>query len=213
MTQPPAIALLVIDFSVAFTDPTSPVACDADAALGATADLLEAARKGGALVVFTTVAYDATSRLRAHRFIDKNPVLLALQTGTPAVEIDERVAPHRGEAVLTKLFASGFFDTALAETLTDAGIESVMVVGASTSGCVRATVVDAIQHGFCAYVPKDAVADRSSAAHEQSLTDIQSRYGEVIDLPEALALFRPAEHAATKPARQDSQKLSAGAPQ
>lgn len=187
------IALLVIDFSTAFTNPDSELYCPADSALDATATLLSAAREAGALVVYTTVAYDESGALAARRFIEKNPSAAVLKAGSPDVEIDDRVAPEPGEPVLTKLVASGFFNTPLASLLTASHIETVMIVGASTSGCVRATAVDAIQHGYKVYVPRDAVADRSGDAHRQSLLDIQSRYGEVVDLPEALALLKNAE--------------------
>jgi nicotinamidase-related amidase len=133
-------------------------------------------------------------------FLDKIPASEILEVGTRWVEIDERIAPAPGEPVLTKLFASAFFGTSLASLLATSGCDSVIVTGASTSGCVRATVVDAVQHGYPAVVPVEAVADRSEAAHAQSLSDMDLKYGDVVALDECLAaleeLARSAEAAA-----------------
>jgi maleamate amidohydrolase len=191
-------ALVVIDFSLGFTDPESPLHCDCDAALDVTADLLAAARESGAPVFYTTVAYDEAGRKAASAFIAKAPPLGILEVGSRWIGIDERIAPRSGEPVLSKLFASGFFGTPLAPMLTAAGCDTVIVVGASTSGCVRATAVDALQHGFRVIVPRDAVADRAPGAHEASLTDIDGKYGDVMSGAEALGVLRgqPAEHGA-----------------
>jgi maleamate amidohydrolase len=88
--------------------------------------------------------------------------------------------------VLNKLFASAFFGTALSSLLAAAGCDSVIVTGASTSGCVRATAVDALQHGYRPLVPRDAVGDRNPAAHEANLYDIDAKYGDVISLDDAI---------------------------
>jgi maleamate amidohydrolase len=190
-------ALVVIDFSAGFTDPESPLHCDCDDALEMTAALLAAAREHGAPVFFTTVAYDEAGLKAAEAFIAKAPPLATLAEGSRWVEIDERIAPRPDEPVLAKLFASGFFGTPLAAMLTAAGCDTVIVVGASTSGCVRATAVDALQHGFRVVVPRDAVADRAQAAHNASLTDIDGKYGDVVSGSEALAIVsrRRVEHA------------------
>jgi nicotinamidase-related amidase len=191
-------ALVVVDFSAGFTDPASPLHCDCDDALAVTAELLAAARESGAPVLYTTVAYDEAGRKAASAFIAKAPPLATLAVGSRWVEIDERIAPRPDEPVLTKLFASGFFGTPLAAMLTAAGCDTVVVVGASTSGCVRATAVDALQHGFRVVVPRDAVADRAPGAHQASLTDIDGKYGDVVSGVEALAILgrQPAEQAA-----------------
>jgi maleamate amidohydrolase len=88
--------------------------------------------------------------------------------------------------VLNKLFASAFFGTPLASLLTAAGIDTLIVTGASTSGCVRATVVDALQHGFRPLIPREAVGDRNPAAHEANLFDMDAKYGDVLSLEETL---------------------------
>jgi nicotinamidase-related amidase len=92
--------------------------------------------------------------------------------------------------VLTKLFASAFFGTPLASLLAEAGCDSLIVTGASTSGCIRATVVDALQHGYRAIVPREAVGDRNPAAHEANLYDIDAKYGDVESLDDVLGHLR-----------------------
>jgi maleamate amidohydrolase len=180
-------ALLVVDMNVAFTDPRSPLACELDDVVGAIARLLDDARRAQIPVVYTTVAYDEGGKQAAAAFIDKVPALLTLEAGTGWAEIDPRIAPREGEPVLTKLFASAFFGTTLGSLLVAAGCDSVVVTGASTSGCVRATVVDALQHGYRPLVPREAVGDRNRRAHEASLYDVDAKYGDVVSLEEALA--------------------------
>src|SRR5690242_18896405 len=153
-------ALVVVDLVYGFTDPESPLWCDADEAVAATARLLEAARAAGAPVAFTTVQYDEAGARVAQAFLAKVPALRVLVPGTRWPDIDERIAPRAGEPVLAKLFASAFFGTPLAALLASAGADTVVVTGAATAGCVRATVVDALQHGYRVVVPREAVADR-----------------------------------------------------
>ncbi len=179
-------ALLVVDMNVAFTDSRSPLACDLDDVVGAVARLLEEARRAEIPVVYTTVAYDKGGKQAAAAFIDKVPALLTLEAGTGWVEIDPRIAPRPGEPVLTKLFASAFFGTTLTSLLVGAGCDSLIVTGASTSGCVRATVVDALQHGYRPLVPREAVGDRNPRAHEASLYDVDAKYGDVVSLEETV---------------------------
>jgi maleamate amidohydrolase len=180
-------ALVVVDMSVAFTDPESPLACDLEQVVRAAGRLLDAARRAGLPVVYTTVAYDEEGRQRAAAFIAKVPALSTLAAGSHWVEIDPRIAPRAGEPVLTKLYASAFFGTELASLLAAAGCDSVIVTGASTSGCVRATAVDALQHGYRTVVPREAVGDRDAGAHEANLYDIDAKYGDVISLEATLA--------------------------
>ena len=180
-------AVVVVDFSRGFTDPASPLACDCDAALAATARLLEAARAAGVPVFFTTVAYDEPGLEEAAAFVAKSPALAQLEAGSPWVEIDERIAPADGEPVLVKLYASAFFGTPLADALRAAGVDTVIVAGASTSGCVRATAVDALQHGHRVLVVRDAVADRLREAHDRALLDMDAKYADVVSVDEAIA--------------------------
>lgn len=182
-------ALLVIDMSLGFTSPDSPLRCDLDDVVGAIANLLEAARESAVPIVYTTVSYGQGERVAAKAFIDKIPVLLTLAEGSPFTGIDPRLAPRSGEAVLNKLFASAFFGTPLRSLLAAQGCDSVIVTGASTSGCVRATAVDVLQNGYRLTVPREAVGDRDAAAHDQALRDIDAKYGDVVSLDEALGLI------------------------
>jgi nicotinamidase-related amidase len=179
-------ALVIIDMNYGFTDPASPLVCELDDTVEAIGKLLEAARRAELPVVFTTVSYGEGDKVTAKAFIDKVPVLLTLEAGTRWVDIDERIAPRPAEPVLNKLFASAFFGTPLASLLASHGCDSVIVTGASTSGCVRATVVDVLQHGYRPVVPREAVGDRNAAAEEAALYDIDLKYGDVVSLDECL---------------------------
>jgi maleamate amidohydrolase len=187
-------ALVVVDLVYGFTDPKSPLCCDADVAVAATARLLDAARAAGAPVAFTTVEYDEAGARVARAFLAKVPALRTLAPGTRWPEVDGRIAPRAGEPVLRKLFASAFFGTPLGALLAAHGADTVIVTGASTSGCVRATAVDALQHGYRVVVPREAVADRQAAPHEAALFDIDAKYGDVVGVDDAVALLRAARH-------------------
>ncbi len=176
----------MVDVNVGFTDPASPLVCDLDGVVAAIQRLLAETRRAGFPVVFTTVSYGEGDKAAAAAFIDKVPALLTLEAGSRWVEIDPRIAPRPSEPVLNKLFASAFFGTPLSSLLAAAGCDGVIVTGASTSGCVRATVVDALQHGYRPIVPADAVGDRNAAAHEANLRDIDAKYGDVVSLEETL---------------------------
>jgi maleamate amidohydrolase len=180
-------ALIVVDVNRGFTDPGSPLVCDLDEVVDAIRRLLGEARAAGIPVVFTTVSYAEGDKQTAAAFIDKIPALLTLEAGSRWVEIDPRIAPRDDEPVLNKLFASAFFGTTLSSFLTANGCDSLIVTGASTSGCVRATVVDAVQHGYRAIVPHEAVGDRNPDAHAANLYDIDTKYGDVVSVDDLIA--------------------------
>jgi maleamate amidohydrolase len=182
-------ALIVVDVNVGFTDPASPLACDLDDVVVAIQRLLGETRAAGFPVVYTTVSYTEADRRTAAVFIEKVPALLTLEAGSRWVEIDPRISPLSDELVLNKLFASAFYGTALASYLVANGCDSLIVAGASTSGCVRATVVDALQHGYRPIVPRDAVGDRNPAAHEANLYDIDTKYGDVVSVDDVVEMF------------------------
>ena len=179
-------ALVIVDMNYGFTDPESPLVCELDDTIDAIGRLLDVMRRAELPVVFTTVSFGEGDKVTAKAFIDKVPVLLTLAAGTRWVEIDDRIAPRGDEVVLNKLFASAFFGTALSSLLASHGCDSVIVTGASTSGCVRATAVDALQHGYRPIVPREAVGDRNPAAHDASLYDIDLKYGDVVSLDECV---------------------------
>ncbi|MGH3064709.1 MAG: isochorismatase family protein [Gaiellaceae bacterium] len=179
-------ALVVIDVNVGFTDPASPLVCDLEEVVAAIRQLLEEARRAEIPVVFTTVSYTEGDKRTAAAFIDKIPALLTLEAGSRWVEIDPRIAPRDDEPVLNKLFASAFFGTPLSSFLAANGCDSLIVTGASTSGCVRATAVDALQHGYRPIVPREAVGDRDPDAHAANLYDLDAKYADVVPLAEVV---------------------------
>jgi maleamate amidohydrolase len=193
-------AVVVVDLCLGFTDPQSPLACDLEDVMGATRELLDAARGADVPVFFTTVSYDEAAKAAAHVFLRKVPALSILEPGSRWVEIDGRLGRREGEPVLAKAFASAFFATPFAAML--AGRDTLVVCGASTSGCVRATVVDAMQHGLAPIVPRECVGDRNPRAHEQTLDDVAGRYGDVVGLGEATRALQQAGQLAAEHASQ-----------
>lgn len=186
-------AVLVVDVIQAFTDPASPLGSNLDAVVAAIRQVLDAARARSLPVIFTTVAYNEVSWQPAHIFLEKVPSLRILRVGTAEVEVDGRLGRLTSEPVLVKQFASAFFGTALASLLTSHGCDTLIVTGCTTSGCVRASVVDALQYGFRPIVPREAVGDRAPGLHEANLFDIQAKYGDVLSLEETLAHLRLTE--------------------
>ena len=169
--------VLVIDFSCGFTDP----ACS----LGADMTVLDAARERGLPVVFTTIGFEPHGKDGA-LWIEKAPALLDLELGGEWVEIDPRLDPQPDEVIIMKKGASGFFGTNLASVLTAQRVDTVILCGATTSGCIRATAIDLLQYGWPAIVPRECVGDRAQAPHEANLFDIQAKYGDVVSLEDAL---------------------------
>lgn len=174
--------ILVVDLTNGFTDPSSPLGADLSQVIAAVNELLEIARFKGIPIIFSVVSYDNVRE--GGLWLRKIPSLACLMTGSGAEKIDERLHPGLDEQVLVKKYGSCFFGTALGSQLTASGIDTVIVTGVSTSGCVRATVVDAIQHGFRAIIPREAVGDRAKGPHEANLFDIQAKYGDVLGLDE-----------------------------
>lgn len=181
-------ALVLVDLAVGFTDPErSPLASSCDAVVAANAQLLAAFRRRGWPVFFTTVAYDDVAQARVFR--EKLPVLNVLEAGSALVEIDPRLRPEPTEPVIVKFWASAFFGTDLADQIRLAGADGVMVTGLTTSGCVRATAVDALQHDFRVLIPEQATGDRDAEAHIANLRDLSIKYADVRSVDECLALL------------------------
>ncbi len=172
-------ALLVVDLINAFTDPETGLGSELKAVLDHTDDLLTAFRERDLPRYFTTIAFEK-SYGDAGRFIEKVPALRELELGTEAVEVDDRVAPVGEERVIRKKYASAFFGTDLSTALTTDGVDTVVVVGVTTSGCIRATAVDSLQYGYRTIVPADAVGDRAEEPHRANLFDIDAKYGDVV---------------------------------
>jgi maleamate amidohydrolase len=182
-------AIVVIDFIHAFTDASYDLGSDLDKEVAATSRLLQCARSFNIDVIFTTTAYHEGDR-EARFFHAKVPALRDLRLGSRAVEVDPRLGPLVSETLLVKKFASAFFGTALHSQLTASGIDTLLITGCTTSGCVRATAVDALQYGFRPVVILECVGDRAKAPHDANLFDIESKYGDVVRLDEALAYLR-----------------------
>lgn len=178
-------AVLAVDLMRAYFDPASPLFLPDHACLHSAARVLEAARSHDVPVVHTRVSY-GPGGLDGGVFFRKVPALAELVGDSPMGELMPQVAPRDEELVVVKQYASAFFGTSLATTLHAAGIDTVVVVGVSTSGCVRASVVDAIQHGFVPLVVEDAVGDRAREPHVANLSDLRTKYAEVVD--ESLAI-------------------------
>lgn len=171
-------ALLIVDFSNGFTDPSSPLGGDFDQQLDTTARLLAEFRRGRLPVVYTTVAYDPDFR-DAGVFIKKVPSLSILVSGSHLVEIDDRIAPADGEHVIVKKFASSFFGTELDVYFRGLGVDTVVITGCTTSGCVRASAVDSLQYGFQTVVVREGVGDRAEGPHHANLFDMDAKYCDV----------------------------------
>ena len=180
--------VLVVDFCLGMTDPTSPLGSDMTAALSATRRLLDTCRRLGLPIVYTTVRYDKGCP-DGGAFLEKVPALRVFEEGGPWSAIDARVAPCPGEPIVVKKFASAFFGTSTASIFTSHGVDTVIVTGSTTSGCVRASAVDALQSGFRVVIPRECVADRAPGPHEANLFDLHAKYADVVSLDELLALL------------------------
>jgi maleamate amidohydrolase len=179
-------ALVVIDLINAFTDPQTELGSEVDGVIEQTERLLSAFREHDLPRYFTTVAFEE-SYGDAGRFIEKVPALRELRLGTEAVEVDDRIAPVDDERVILKKYASAFFGTDLETELTTHRVDTLVIAGVTTSGCVRATAVDSLQHGYRTIVPADAVGDRAEGPHRANLLDIDAKYGDVVETDDVIA--------------------------
>lgn len=187
----PRRALLIIDFVRAYLDPACPLYAGVEEPLARCRELLAGARTAGVPVLHTNVVF-TPGGIDGGVFYRKVGALRYLDRGSPYGDFAEGLTPADGEVVVTKQYASAFFGTSLASTLTSLGIDSVFIAGLTTSGCVRASTVDAMQHGFRPFVVREAVGDRDPAPHEANLFDLQAKYAEVVSLDEALRIFADA---------------------
>lgn len=178
-------AVVVVDFTYGFTDTRYPTAADMAAQMAATRRLTDLARVRGYPVIYTTIAYHP-GEVGKLAWLKKATGMAALLEGSRLVEIDEATGNRPSDVILAKKGASAFAGTQLAALLTGAGVDTLIVTGATTSGCVRATCVDAVQSGFNVLVPADCCADRAQAPHDANLYDIAQKYGDVTDSGELL---------------------------
>ena len=185
-------AVLVVDFSCGFTDPECTLGADMSAEVEATRRLLDAGRAKGLPVIFTTIGYEPSLK-DGGLWLQKVPTLGDLQIGGHWVEIDPRLEPREDETIVLKKGASAFFGTNLPAILVSQGVDSVILCGATTSGCIRATAIDLLQYGYPTLVPRECVGDRAQAPHEANLFDINAKYADVVPLDDVL------EYVATVP--------------
>jgi maleamate amidohydrolase len=180
-------AVLVIDFIKAYVTPGAPLyAPPVVDAVRETAEVLASARERGVPIIYTQVYYNANG-LDGGMFVKKVPVLRTMVQGEPMAEIVDELPPTADDVILTKQYASAFFGTALAPMLTSMGVDTLILTGCSTSGCIRASAVDGMQYGFRVIVPRECVGDRRPEPHEANLFDIDSKYGDVVSKADVLA--------------------------
>jgi maleamate amidohydrolase len=182
-------ALLVVDVVIAYLTPGSPLFDQRFiVALASNERLVAAARAAAVPVIFTNVVYQPGGA-DGGIFYRKVPALSSFDRGSPMGNFPESLQPRDDETIVSKQYASAFFGTSLSATLTAQGIDMLLITGFSTSGCVRATALDAMQHGFLPFVVREACGDRHDAPHEANLFDLQAKYAEVIDEAGAVAFL------------------------
>jgi nicotinamidase-related amidase len=183
-------ALLMIDFVQAYLDPASPLYADVEPARLMCIELLQFARERRLSVLHTGVEY-SPGGADGGVFYRKLPLLKVFERGSPHGAFAPGLEPIDGEIVIMKQYASAFFGTSLASTLTAQGVDTVIIAGLTTSGCIRASTVDAVQHGFVPIVIEDAVGDRADAQHQANLFDMQAKYAEVMSLADLRDVLTP----------------------
>ncbi len=187
-------ALIIIDMLKGFTDPAMPLGASLDGEIEAQKPLLEVAHRRDIPVIFSAVMYEEADIKDAGIWALKQKGACTLTAGSDAVKIDPRLAMAPNDILLVKKYASCFFGTDLVPRLNSRRIDTLIITGCTTSGCVRATAVDAVQNGFRPMVVREAVGDRSKAAHEQSLFDLNAKYADVVTLGETLHYLKTVGH-------------------
>ncbi len=185
-------AVLVIDMCRGITGAGNKMYIDMDEHIPRIQSILGAARRIGAPVIFTTVAYHA-DLADAGYFGKKAPLVQGLQHGSPLVDIDPRLPVEDTDHLLVKKFPSAFYGTHLQSMLAGLGVDTIIVVGNSTSGCVRATACDGISGGFRPIVPQDCVADRAPLSHAVNLFDMDAKYADVVPSSEVVSYLQGLE--------------------
>ena len=179
-------AVLVVDFSRGFTDPESTMGSDLTREVEATNRLLGVARELELPIIFTTIGFEPNLK-DGSLWLEKAPGLGELVIGSKWVEIDPRLGRREDVPVIVKKGASAFFGTNLPSILVSQGVDTVIMCGATTSGCVRATAIDLLQYGYPTLVPRECVGDRARDPHDANLVDIQAKYADVVSVEDALA--------------------------
>ena len=175
-----APALILVDFVAAYFVESSPLYAGVEDELASALRIRDAARAAGIPVIYTNVVYQEGGA-DGGVFYRKVPALEVFVSGNPLGRWAEGLEPADGELVISKQYPSAFFGTSLAETLNKRSIDTLIITGVTTSGCVRATCVDAMSSGFVPIVVADACGDRHAAPHEANLFDMNAKYADVVD--------------------------------
>jgi maleamate amidohydrolase len=181
-------ALVLVDMTRGFTDPACPLGSPVDGVVAACRTLLDVFRAKQLPVFFTTVVYHDGRQARVFR--NRLPALNVLTPDSEWVRVDRRLTPRAEETVIEKQWASGFYQSRLLQELKKHEVDSLVIAGLTTSGCVRATVVDGIQHDYPVVVVREAVGDRNPQAHAASLFDLGAKYADVLKLNEVKKLIK-----------------------
>ena len=180
-------AIMVIDLAKAWTDLSSPIGTDLSGVLKQTVRILQVGRSKSIPVFFTTMAYEPDLRDCGDVVLKKVPLQKMLIKGSEWVQIHPDLDMQPNEVLITKQRASAFFGTTLLSQLIAKKIDTLIVTGCSTSGCIRGTSQDSHDYNFHTIIPLEAVGDRSPTAHEANLFDINARMGDVLPVDEVLA--------------------------
>lgn len=173
-------ALILIDFVQAYFDENCALYAGVEEALASALRIRDAARAAAIPVIYTNVVYQADG-VDGGVFYRKVPALEAFTAGNPLGGWPAALTPSEGEVVVSKQYPSAFFGTSLAAMLTASKVDTLIITGLTTSGCVRATCIDAVSNGFIPIVVKDACGDRHEAPHEANLFDMQAKYADVVN--------------------------------
>lgn len=177
-----APALVLVDPAAAYVLDGSPLRAEVSAAVAGMRRLLAAVRRYGLPVYITRVLHEHPGD--GGLFARKVPATRVWAKGSPYTEFIPGLGPGKGETLITKQYPSAFFGTPLASLLTSGRIDTVIIAGLTTSGCIRATALDALQHGFIPLVVEDAVGDRHQGIHDANLLDIRAKIADVVTLDE-----------------------------
>ena len=180
-------ALIVVDMSLGFTDPSSPLGFECSETILVNKKIIGFFRKKGFPIFYTTTIYREDSE--AYIFRKRLPDLNILVPDSEWIKIHPELLPLPSESIIEKKFASSFFETNLYQELVKEEVDSIIVTGLTTSGCVRATAIDGLQHNFSVIVVEDAVNDRNVSAHISNLKDIDLKYADVLSCDKAISLI------------------------
>lgn len=194
-------ALILVDFVEAYFDKTSPLYAGVEDNLASALRVLKAARRAGIFVIFTNVVF-AKGGVNGGMFMKKLPTLKLLEEGSPMGAWPKGLEPEDGELVVSKQYPSAFLGTSLSATLTTLGIDTLIITGLTTSGCVRATCVDTVSMGFRPMVVREACGDRDERPHEANLFDMNAKYADVVSEEETLGYLNRFDNQAMAGAAQ-----------